>query len=98
MTDFEVWMEIAEHMRRSRQIPDTQYAGPNEGLCGCLFDLGLLEVISAEQRRRLRDQLFKAYPAAYRGFAWGPNVVPPRIRACEQLAKECLEREIGEQP
>lgn len=94
MTDAEVWMEIAEHMRGSGRIPDCGEYGPSHGLCDALTDMTHCGLIDGVQCMRLKHALAaRYYKVSLTDYYWPRGRTTDRIRACEQLALACLENE-----
>ena len=91
MTDAEVWLEIAEHMRGSGELP-TCSCGHADGLCEAVNCACRAGVISTIQHAVMQQQLRKKfYPARSRPYWWPIGDIKSRIAACEQLARECMQ-------
>jgi hypothetical protein len=93
LTEYEAWMEIAAHMRHGRVIPN----GP--GLCMCIDELEDQRLIDCWAAESMKCRLFRRYghiapgwidPLSLGVFLWTPDLIAPRIRACDALAAECL--------
>lgn len=97
MTDYEVWMEIAEHMRGSGEIPTSECCagGGIYGLCASIEDAYHAAVVGIEQEVRMKHALRSKYGHLVDGdrFFWPMGEIPPRIAACEALASDCLRAE-----
>lgn len=91
MTDAEVWLEIAEHMRGSGVLP-TYDDLDSYGLCNCLFSAKCAGIIDRDQEIRMESQLKNKFGGGYRpgAFFWKESITKPRIRACETLARESM--------
>jgi hypothetical protein len=88
LNEYEAWMEIATHMERGRVVPS------GRGLCACIAALESWYVVASRTADAMQNRLMRKHyripPGVSRGYFWHPGELAPRIRACKDMAEECL--------
>jgi len=88
LNEYEAWLEIATHMKYGCVVPS------GSGLCACIGALESFSVIThrtaASMHYRLARKHYDIPPLVTLGYLWTPGQVAPRIRACLEMAEECL--------